>query len=112
MVTVTRLLWPKTLPPLENGDQLDQKTFHVRYEAMPEDCRAQLIGGIVYMASPQRIPHGKAHQLVSRWLDEYSQVTPGTDVLLNSTQILGPESEPEPDSCLFVVPKCGGQVFV
>src|SRR5262245_15062541 len=38
----------KTLPPLENGDHLDQPTFHARYEAMPEDCRAELIGGIVY----------------------------------------------------------------
>ena len=32
----------KALPPLENGDRLDQKTFHARYEAMPEDCRAEL----------------------------------------------------------------------
>jgi hypothetical protein len=46
----------RTLPPLENGDQLDQKTFHARYEAMPEDCRAELIGGIVYMPSPQKLP--------------------------------------------------------
>src|SRR3954451_17851091 len=59
-----------TLPPLENGDQLDQKTFHARYQAMPEDCRAELIGGIVYMPSPQKVPHSKARQLVVRWLDE------------------------------------------
>ena len=52
-----------TLPPLENGDHLDQQTFHARYQAMPEDCRAELIGGIVYMASPQKAPHSKAQQL-------------------------------------------------
>jgi hypothetical protein len=40
------------LPPLVNGDHLDQKTFHERYEAMPPDVRAELIGGIVYMSSP------------------------------------------------------------
>src|SRR5271156_1111031 len=40
------------LPPLENGDHLDQPTFHARYEAMPSGTRAQLIGGIVYMGSP------------------------------------------------------------
>jgi hypothetical protein len=39
------------LPPLENGERLDQPTFHARYEAMPEGTRAELIGGIVYMHS-------------------------------------------------------------
>jgi Uma2 family endonuclease len=101
----------KRLPPLENGDRLDQPTFHARYQAMPEDCRAELIGGIVYMPSPQKIPHSKAQQLVVRWLDEYAEVTPGTEALLNNTQILGPDSEPEPDACLFVAPECGGRVY-
>lgn len=99
------------LPPLENGDQLDQPTFHVRYEAMPEDCRAELIGGIVHMPSPQKVPHSKAQQLVVRWLDEYAEATPGTEALLNNTQILGPDSEPEPDACLFITPEHGGQVY-
>jgi Uma2 family endonuclease len=79
---------------------------------MPENCRAELIGGIVYMASPQKVPHGKAQLLVVRWLDEYAEATPGTESLLNSTQILGPESEPEPDACLFVAPEYGGRVYV
>ncbi len=101
-----------TLPPLENGDHLDQQTFHARYQAMPEDCRAELIGGIVFMPSPQKMPHSKAQQLVIRWLDEYTEATPGTDALVNNTQILGPESEPEPDACLFITPEAGGKVFV
>jgi Uma2 family endonuclease len=100
------------VPPLANGDHLDQKTFHARYKAMPEDCRAELIGGIVYMASPQKVPHGKAQFLLSRWLDEYAEATPGTDALANNTQILGPDSEPEPDGCLFILPEYGGQVHV
>lgn len=37
---------PKGPPPLENGDRLDQKTFHQRYEATPPDVRAELIGGV------------------------------------------------------------------
>jgi Uma2 family endonuclease len=102
----------KALPPLENGDQLDQKTFHARYEAMPEDCRAELIGGIVYLASPQKVPHSEAQCLTVRWLDEYSEATPGTEALANNTQILGPESEPEPDGCLFIASEYGGRVFV
>jgi Uma2 family endonuclease len=105
---------PRTerLPPLENGDQLDQKTFHARYEAMPEDCRAELIGGIVYMPSPQKVPHSRARKLVLRWLDEYTEATPGTETLANNTQILGPDSEPEPDACLFIEPEFGGQVYM
>jgi Uma2 family endonuclease len=111
MSTALRVPQPRRLPPLENGDHLDQPTFHARYEAMPEDCRAELIGGVVYMASPQKVPHGKAHQLVAHWLGEYANATPGTEALLNSTQILGPESEPEPDGCLFILPEYGGQVL-
>ena len=63
MTTAFRLRRSRAVAPLENGDHLDQKTFHARYEAMPEDCRAELIGGIVYMASPQKAPHSKAKQL-------------------------------------------------
>ncbi len=102
----------KSLPPLENGDRLDQPTFHARYQAMPEHCRAELIGGIVYMPSPRKVPHGEAQQLVVRWLDEYAEATPGTEALLNNTQILGPDSEPEPDACLFIAPGYGGRVYV
>jgi Uma2 family endonuclease len=102
----------KRLPPLENGDQLDQPTFQARYEAMPEDCRAELIGGIVHIPSPQKVPHSKAQRLVVRWLDEYAEATPGSEMLLNNTQILGPDSEPEPDACLFILPEYGGRVYV
>jgi hypothetical protein len=101
----------KTLPPLENGDRLDQQTFHARYEAMPEDVRAELIGGIVYIASPRRMPHGRSQSIVSHWLGEYEEATPGTEALLNSTTILGPLSEPEPDACLLFLPECGGQTW-
>jgi Uma2 family endonuclease len=101
-----------SLPPLENGDQLDQPTFHERYQAMPEVTRAELIGGIVHMPSPQKVPHSKAQKLVLRWLDEYAEATPGTEALVNNTQILGLDSEPEPDACLFIVPEFGGRVYV
>jgi Uma2 family endonuclease len=112
MATASKAPPAKRLPPLENGDHLDQPTFHERYEAMPEGFRAELIGGTVYMPSPQKAPHGKGQKLVARWLDEYAEATPGTDVVVNSTQILGPASEPQPDACLFITPEYGGQVFI
>lgn len=99
------------VPPLENGDCLDQKTFHERYEAMPVDVHAELIGGIVYMASPMKRRHGRYGTRLIRWLGEYEEATPGTEVLDNATNILGEESEPEPDGCLFILPECGGQTW-
>jgi Uma2 family endonuclease len=112
MATAIKLSSTRLLPPLENGDCLDQKTFHARYEAMPEGRRAELIGGIVYMPSPQKVPHSKALHVVSHWLGAYVLATPGTDTLMTNTQILGPDSEPEPDACLFIDPECGGRVWV
>jgi Uma2 family endonuclease len=99
------------LPPLVNGDYLDQKTFHKRYEAMSEDARAELVGGIVYIASPQKRRHGRWQARGMRWLDEYEEATPGTELLVNPTIILGPESESEPDSCLIILPEHGGQTW-
>jgi len=101
----------KDLPPLENGDRLDQPTFHARYEAMPANVRAELIGGIVYMSSQLKRPHGRYSVRVIHWLGEYETNTPGTEVLDNTTNILGPDSEPQPDGCLLILPECGGQTW-
>ncbi len=95
---------------LENGARMDQPTFHALYKQTPEGFRAQLIGGTVYvMASPTSLRHGRPHARVVHWLCLYSDETPGTDVLDNTTSILGPESEPEPDACLLVQPEYGGR---
>jgi Uma2 family endonuclease len=100
------------LPRLENGDRLDQPTFHARYEAMPEDTRAELIGGIVYiMASPMKRPHGRTHATILWLLGDYELATPGVELFDNSTTILGPESEPQPDVSLLVAPGQGGQTI-
>src|SRR5437660_8666949 len=93
-----------TLPPLKNGDRLDQKTFHERYAAMPPHVRAELIGGIVYMSSPQKLPHGRSHSALHCWLGEYETDTPGVETLINSTNILGDDKEPQPDDCMLILP--------
>jgi Uma2 family endonuclease len=98
------------LPPLEPGDHLDQKTFHARYEATPEQTRTELIGGVVFMPPPTKARHGRPHSRLISWLTIYQDATPGTDVFDNTTMILGEESEPEPDACLLVLPEFGGQV--
>lgn len=97
------------LPPLEAGDHLDQATFHARYEAMPEDFRAELIEGMVFVPSPLRSEHGVYHALIMGWLTNYWIATPGTEARDNATAILGDFSEPQPDAALIIDPACGGQ---
>jgi Uma2 family endonuclease len=105
-VFVAPIRSPNKLPPLENGDHLDQPTFHLRYLAMPENYRAELIGGIVYVPSPLKADHGKVHANVVTWAGIYRSRTPGSHVLDNATDILGPDSEPQPDTLLYLE---GGQ---
>src|SRR5437660_1180482 len=102
MATIPRTIKPAAdegengIPPLEPGDHLDQKTFHERYEAMPADVRAELIGGTVFLSSPLKKPHGRTHKLLIRWVDEYEEATPGTEAFDNASTILDPEAEPQP----------------
>ncbi|MGD9853680.1 MAG: Uma2 family endonuclease [Planctomycetaceae bacterium] len=116
-VLESRPSWPRsrggsTLPPLENGDHLDQKSFHERYEAMPEGFKAELIQGRVYVPSPVRRVHGRPHTLVTGWLLNYEAATPGVESLVDTTAILDDENEPQPDSFLIVRPDHGGRTHV
>ena len=64
------------LPPLENGDRLTCSEFERRYNAMPELRKAELIEGIVYMASPLRFqPHAEPHGRLITWLGVYQAST-------------------------------------
>jgi Uma2 family endonuclease len=97
------------LLPLENGDHLDQKTFHARYEAMPEDFRAELIGGIVYVSSPLKRPHSRGHVHLIQWLKEYEDATARVETHDNATNILGEENEPQADANLIIIAPGLGQ---
>jgi Uma2 family endonuclease len=97
------------LPPLKNGDRLDQKAFHARYEAMPEHVRAELIGGIVYLSPPQKAPLGRMRVRVLHWLAEYEDVTPGIEALPHVTHILSEKTEVQPAVSLLIFPHKGGQ---
>lgn len=99
----------EALPPLEAGDQLDQPTFHARYEAMPESFRAELVEGMVIVPSPLRMNHGLLHSMIMGWLFNYQVKTPGTSALDNATTILSAEDEPQPDGSLILDPGSGGQ---
>ncbi len=97
---------------LEPGDHLNQPAFHARYREMPEDIKAELIGGVVYMSAALRRQHGRSSGLLVRWLGAYEDDTPGVEVYDNATTIIGDDSEPQPDACMIVQPECGGQMQV
>jgi Uma2 family endonuclease len=100
-----------TLPPLENGDKLTRVEFERRYHAMPEVKKAELIEGIVYMASPLRFrSHGKPHAYIMTWLGLYESATPGVELGDNATVRLDADNEPQPDACLLITH--GGQTRV
>ena len=92
-----------------NGDHLTQVEFHRRYQDYPDDVKCELIGGVVYMASPLRREHGRRHIQLGALLERYESETPGVEVLDDATTILGQESEPQPDLALRVLSECGGQ---
>jgi hypothetical protein len=94
---------------LRPGDHLDQPTFHRRYEAMPEGFRAELIGGVVMVPLAVSATHAEGLGVLATWLNLYRFATPGTLALLDGTIILGPESEPQPDGVLLILPEHGGQ---
>ncbi len=99
----------KGVPLLRDGDRLTQKEFHRRYEAYPGDTKFELIGGVVYVASPLKRQHGSGHVDLGGVFWLYKNATPGTEALDNTTTILGEESEPQPDLTLRVLPEWGGQ---
>ena len=98
------------LPPLESGDRLTRPEFERRYAAAPQIKKAELIEGIVYVASPLRHEqHGKPHSRVMTWLGVYQSLTPGVDLSVEPTVRLDLDNEPQPDAVLFIEPDAGGQ---
>jgi Uma2 family endonuclease len=94
---------------LHNGDRMNREEFHRIYCQMPENFRAELIGGVVYVASPLKRPHGTNHLPLGSLLFLYESNTPGVESGDNTTIFLGDEGEPQPDLYLRVLPEYGGQ---
>src|SRR3954449_2210202 len=96
MSTLDRPAAP-SLPPLVAGQRLDRATFHRRYEAMPPDTRAELIGGLVYMPSPLSHEHGERNFPIVIWIDHYLERTAGVRAAINASTLLDESAEPQPD---------------
>ncbi|MBI4584473.1 MAG: Uma2 family endonuclease [Planctomycetes bacterium] len=101
------------VPPLESGDRLSREEFERRYEAMPENVRAELIEGIVYVSSPARFDyHAKPQLGIISWLGHYIAGTPGVEGGCAGTVRLDDINEPQPDGFLLILPRRGGQAGI
>ncbi len=97
---------------LYSGDRMDQPTFHALYEQTPHGFKAELIGGMVFVASPVSARHGGPHARLSGWVTNYCADTEGTEAFADTTAILASDSEPQPDISMIVYPELGGQTTV
>ena len=108
MISTTAISPILTIPPLENGDKLTRHEFERRYHAMPNLKKAELIEGVVYVASPLRIKsHGEPHAYIMTWLGVYKAATPGIGFADNATVLIDADNESQPDALLRI--ETGGQ---
>jgi Uma2 family endonuclease len=101
---------PTFIPVLESGDRLTRAEFERRYQLHPAIKKAELIEGVVYVASPVRIKrHAEPHGDLITWLGVYKASTPGVTLGDNATVRLDLDNEPQPDGLLRLEEACGGQ---
>jgi Uma2 family endonuclease len=94
---------------LHSGDRMVRAEFHDRYANTADPFRAELIGGIVYVASPSRALHALGFTPLLTLCGLYESRTPGVESGAEATVQLGPDSEPQPDIFVRIRPDHGGQ---
>ncbi|MGD1861053.1 MAG: Uma2 family endonuclease [Leptolyngbyaceae cyanobacterium] len=98
------------IPTLESGDRLTRAEFEHRYQRHTAIKKAELIEGVVYVASPVCIKrHAEPHGDLITWLGVYKAATPGITLGDNATVRLDLDNEPQPDGLLRLEAACGGQ---
>ena len=105
--------WKYTPPKLINGDRLSLAEFNYLYKNSPHIRRAELIEGVVYVASPVYLPHGYAQADIIGVLYTYSVHTPHTVCVGEQSVELDGDNAVQPDSALWIedaVDESGGIV--
>ena len=95
MSTIERL----KSPPLEAGHASTGQRSIRRYEAMPPETRAELIGGVVYMPSPLSLSHGRTDSHITCWLVIYERATSGVERRATPRSFLTTKVSLSPMSC-------------
>jgi Uma2 family endonuclease len=85
---------------LQNGDRMSRDEFMSRWEQIPELKQAELIEGVVYLASLVSLPHGSYDSLLGAWLGYYAHATRINFVIAANTTLLLGDSVYQPDVAL------------
>ncbi len=83
--------------PLESGERMTRFEFERRYEVTLPSVKAELIEGVVYVASPVSLSHGDEHFHLITWLGAYEATTSGVRGSDNASVRLDLDNEPQPD---------------
>ncbi|HLP87945.1 MAG TPA: Uma2 family endonuclease [Nostocaceae cyanobacterium] len=103
----------KQIIPLESGDRLSRHEFERRYTESYDIKKAELIEGVVYVASPLRFKrHAEPHSKIIIWLGNYQISTPSVNIGIEPTIRLDEDNEPQPDGVLFIDEKLGGKARI
>src|SRR5687767_2388830 len=84
-------------PPLRNGDVMSRDEFERRYADMP-GTKAELIDGVVYVASPVFKDHSKPHTWVLSWLGTFDDISDDYEVMTEHSVRLDADTEVQPDA--------------
>jgi Uma2 family endonuclease len=87
-------------PELQNGDRMSRQEFLSRWECIPELRQAELIEGVVYLASPVSLAHGSYDALFVQWLGRYISAAEGGLSIATNTTLLWDDSTFQPDIAL------------
>ena len=98
---------------LESGDRMERAEFERRYSRHPEIKLAELIDGVVYVASPVRIvEHADPHGILSAVFGGYLLANRGVRMASNGTWRCDDENEVQPDVLLRYLKSRGGTSWI
>jgi Uma2 family endonuclease len=83
---------------------MDRETFHRLYADCEEYEKVELIEGVVYMPSPEKVPgHAREANLLLRWLNAYVELNPEIplEAVGGGSILLDNRNEPIPDAMLY-----------
>lgn len=103
----------RATPILQNGDHLSRAEFEELYQRTSEKTKAELIEGVVYMASPVTIDmHAEQDANILGWLTCYRILTRHVKAASNGSFRVNEDNEVQPDQMLYIDSRHGGQSIV
>ncbi|MGI8926601.1 MAG: Uma2 family endonuclease [Tepidiformaceae bacterium] len=100
-------------PALDSGDRLDREEFERRYAIRTDVAKAELVQGVVYVASPVRSQqHGQPHAMLITRLGIYRESHSGVILDDNAAWRVPGGSEVQPDAMLRYSRAAGGGSWI